>query len=156
MDVNLILFKKDGMRILFPLSSPVTSIGRYRGCDLCIPLMQVSRKHCELYAYQGKLILRDLSSRNGTFLNGQKIDEVSVKAGDILRIGPLVFGVQIDGNPKSIDSMQPQDTAKPTHPSIPVPISQTDEALEQMIKDFSDIDLHQTLTTDQLHDMDSR
>jgi pSer/pThr/pTyr-binding forkhead associated (FHA) protein len=156
MVVNLILFQKDGSMLLFTLPSAVTSIGRYRGCDFCIPSTVVSRKHCELYIYQGKLMVRDLLSRNGTFLNGEQVDEAHVQAGDILEIGPVILGVQIDGNPKDIESMRPKDRLPRAASSVPKPIEQPDDAFEGMIKDLSsDFDLNQTLNADQGVDVDS-
>jgi pSer/pThr/pTyr-binding forkhead associated (FHA) protein len=99
MKVNLVLFKKNGTTKSFPLPSAVTVIGRRQDCDLCIPLMIISRKHCELNQDQGKLTIRDLGSRNGTFVNGLQIENSRLDAGDRLNIGPLIFAVQIDGVP---------------------------------------------------------
>ena len=140
--------------MLFSLPSDVTLIGRYRGCDLCIPLMVVSRKHCELYTYQGKVIVRDLSTRNGTFLNNEPVDESPVNAGDLLKIGPVLFGIQIDGIPEDVGTMRPKDIPVPKNQSAPVPMQQTDEAFKGMIKDLSDFDLNQTLSTDHPVDID--
>ena len=75
MDVNLVLFKKDGMTRSFRLPSTVTVIGRRQESDLCIPLMVVSRRHCELNVEMGRLKIRDLGSRNGTYVNGQRVDQ---------------------------------------------------------------------------------
>ena len=99
MNVNLCLLKKDGTRKLLPLPSTVTTIGRRRDCDMRIPLPSVSRRHCELYMENGRLMVRDLGSRNGTFLNGGRVDETAINAGDALQIGELSFVVQIDGAP---------------------------------------------------------
>lgn len=102
MDVNLVLFKKSGRSKAFSLPSSVTVIGRRQDCDLCIPLMIVSRRHCELNLDRGQLRLRDLNSRNGTYLNGDRVDEAQVNPGDKIQIGPLNFVAQIDGNPANI------------------------------------------------------
>ncbi len=102
MDVNLVLFKRDGSTRNFPLSSSLTVIGRRQDCDLCIPLMIVSRRHCEINQDRGELKVRDLGSRNGTFLNGQQVDQGSISPGDSLRIGPIDFAVQINGDPADI------------------------------------------------------
>lgn len=99
MKVNLVLFKKNGTTKSFPLPSTVTVIGRRQDCDLCIPLMIISRKHCELNQDQGQLTIRDLGSRNGTFVNGLQVENSSLNAGDRVNIGPLTFIVQIDGVP---------------------------------------------------------
>ena len=110
MEVNLVLFKKNGLQEKFPLPSEVTIIGRHRGCDLCIPLNSVSRKHCRLNYDDGVLKIRDLSSRNGTVLNGEAVDEAVVKAGDSVKVGPLVFAFQIDGVPDKL--IKPDLTAQ--------------------------------------------
>ena len=102
MDVNLVLFKKDGAQQAFSLPSNITIIGRRHDCDLCIPLMPVSRRHCQLSQNKEALKIRDLDSRNGTFLNGKRIDEETLKGGDYIKIGPLTFLLQIDGEPEEI------------------------------------------------------
>jgi pSer/pThr/pTyr-binding forkhead associated (FHA) protein len=102
MDINLVLLKKNGSHKLFPLPSSVTVIGRRHSCDLCIPLMSVSRRHCQLNYDDGALKIRDLDSRNGTYLNGKRIDEAVIQAGDSVKIGPLTFVLQIDGQPQTI------------------------------------------------------
>ena len=99
MKVNLVLFKKNGTTKSFPLPSAVTVIGRRQDCDLCIPLMIISRKHCELNQDQGQLTIRDLGSRNGTLVNGLQIENSRLDAGDRINIGPLIFVVQVDGVP---------------------------------------------------------
>jgi len=99
MNVSLVLKKKGGARKVFALPASVTVIGRRQECDLCIPLMVVSRRHCQINQDEGKLRVRDLGSRNGTYVNGQRVEEAELSAGDEIRIGPLQFCVQIDGVP---------------------------------------------------------
>jgi pSer/pThr/pTyr-binding forkhead associated (FHA) protein len=99
MNVNLVLFKKNGSTKAFPLPQTVTVIGRQQHCDLCIPLMVVSRKHCEISQDGGVLRVRDLGSRNGVLVNGKKVAESVLKAGDKLQVGPVSLAVQIDGQP---------------------------------------------------------
>lgn len=103
MKVNLVFLRKDGTIQSFPLPSDVTFIGRRQDCDLCIPLPIVSRRHCEIYTEQGSLMVRDLHSRNGILLNDQPVEEARVKAGDVLKIGPIRFVFQIDGQPDSFE-----------------------------------------------------
>jgi pSer/pThr/pTyr-binding forkhead associated (FHA) protein len=117
MDVKLVLLKKNGAQRVFPLSSKVTVIGRRHNCDLCIPLISVSRKHCQLNHDGGLLKIRDLGSRNGTILNGKAINEAVIKAGDRVEIGPLAFVFQIDGKPQTVT--QPQQPVR-TLPEQPV------------------------------------
>lgn len=104
MNANLVLFKKNGGTKAFPLPADVTIVGRRQECDLCVPLMVVSRKHCEINHDQGILRVRDLGSRNGTFINGEKVTEAVLKPGDKLQVGPVSFGVQIDGEPAELSA----------------------------------------------------
>jgi len=46
--------------------------------------------------------IRDLDSRNGTFLNGKRIKEAAVTAGDYIGIGSLTFLLQVNGKPEEI------------------------------------------------------
>jgi len=118
MDVNLVLLKNNGSHKFFPLPSSVTVIGRRHSCDLRIPLVSVSKKHCQLNSDNGVLKIRDLGSRNGTLLNGKRIDKAAIQAGDSIKIGPLTFVLQIDGQPEKfskesspVENLSTQDTA---------------------------------------------
>jgi pSer/pThr/pTyr-binding forkhead associated (FHA) protein len=103
MNVSLILLKKDGTKKIFPIRNKATILGRRPDCDLCIPLQVVSRRHCQLSQEADSLKIRDLSSSNGTFVNGSKVEiEADLKAGDRIQIGSLTFTVQIDGQPAEI------------------------------------------------------
>ena len=111
MDISLILPRKDGTQKVFPVVGKATILGRRPDCDLCIPLQVVSRRHCQLSQDDGLLKIRDLSSSNGTFLNGEKIDEEALaKPGDSLQVGPLAFTIQIDGQPPQ-NEISAMDTA---------------------------------------------
>ncbi len=113
MEVCLVMIKSDGETRLFSLPSTVTIIGRRRDCDLCIPLMVISRRHCEFDQDEGKLHLRDLKSRNGVFLNSKQVQSCEVKAGDIVSIGPINFAVQIDGKPSLEEIVANQTLREP-------------------------------------------
>jgi pSer/pThr/pTyr-binding forkhead associated (FHA) protein len=105
MNANLVLLNKRGSHKTFALPHPVTVLGRRHDCDLRIPLPIVSRRHCQLAVNKESAKLRDLGSRAGTFVNGKRIDpeeDVPVKAGDYITIGPLTFVCQIDGKPAKI------------------------------------------------------
>lgn len=133
MDVNLILFKKNGSQKVIPLPSKVTIIGRRQDCDLRIPLMPISRRHCQLILNNESLKIRDLGSRNGTFLNGQRIEEASAKAGDNITIGPLTFAVQINGQPKEFAPPGPASKAAPVAQKPPFDSAQGKPKQEKSI-----------------------
>lgn len=102
MDVKLVMFRPNGQRKDFPLMNPVTVIGRGENCDLRVPLVSVSRRHCELRMQGPALKVRDLASSNGTYVNNGRVTEVDLRAGDRLAVGPIVFTLQVDGRPEEI------------------------------------------------------
>lgn len=56
-------------------------------CDIVLPERQVSRQHAEIYLEGGRYFLRDLESKNGTYLNGQAVsDRVELDDGDVIQI----------------------------------------------------------------------
>jgi hypothetical protein len=69
-------------------SRPVL-IGRARGCDLVLADDSVSRRHAMVVREGDRIILTDLGSTNGTFVNGRRITQVEVQPGDRLRLGGL-------------------------------------------------------------------
>ncbi|TWT45332.1 FHA domain-containing protein FhaA [Phycisphaerae bacterium RAS1] len=99
--VVLIMFKDDDRRD-FPLTVPVTTIGRRHEATLRIPAADVSRLHCEIHSNDTGITVKDLGSSNGTFVNGKRVAESPLKAGDKLAVGPVVFVVQVDGIPSKI------------------------------------------------------
>ena len=102
MKVKLVMFREDGRRVDIPVSKAVTIIGRKEECDIRIPLPEVSRKHVELHLSDVSLKVKDRSSANGTYVNNKKVSEERLTAGDHLIVGPVVFTVQIDGDPSDI------------------------------------------------------
>lgn len=74
------------------LTGEPLSIGRSREAD--IPLLddKVSRIHCGIRLSDGEFYLKDLKPRNGTFVNGQRVeDTVKLKPGDRIQVGSTVF-----------------------------------------------------------------
>src|SRR4051794_23940189 len=70
------------------------TVGRKPDASLCIPSPTVSRDHAELTVIDRGLLLRDLGSTNGTFINGVRIQQpCTVHHGDLLQFGQLVFRV---------------------------------------------------------------
>ncbi len=103
MDVNLVMFTPKGKRKDFPLTKSTTVIGRGENCDLRVPLLAVSRRHCELTLADDAINVRDLGSSNGTYANNERISEAELEAGDRLIVGPVIFTVQVDGKPEEIE-----------------------------------------------------
>jgi pSer/pThr/pTyr-binding forkhead associated (FHA) protein len=106
MGLVMIMFRADGQRRNFPVSREITVIGRREDCDLRIPLGDVSRKHCRLIVDGDSIRVEDLGSSNGTFRNGERVQQADFVAGDTLQVGPVVFVLQMDGVPAD-DELQP-------------------------------------------------
>lgn len=82
----------------FALRPPEVVFGRGRDCDFRIRARDVSRRHCRIVFYPTYVAIEDLSSTNGTFVNGQRISaSQALKRGDIIRIGSAVFRVDFIG-----------------------------------------------------------
>jgi len=67
------------------------TIGRSSSSDFVVSHPSVSAHHAELIADGDKYILRDLSSSNGTFVNGERISEKELGEGDVINFGPVSF-----------------------------------------------------------------
>jgi hypothetical protein len=96
MEVKLMVLEGKHKDREIPLPETIFLIGRDRQCHIRPHCQLVSQLHCAIAAWGGKVRVRDLKSRNGTFLNGQPIrGEVVVKDGDKLQVGTLVFAFEI-------------------------------------------------------------
>ena len=117
MGASLVLIKKDGQRRAFPLAAGITIIGRHPNCDLRIPLMEISRRHCQVNYRNGLFGLRDLGSANGTFVNGERIEETQLKPSDHIQIGQLTFVLEVGVAAEEKPAAKPAETspAKPVN-----------------------------------------
>ena len=106
MKIKFIMFTQDGDRRDFAIAEGVLTIGRSNDAALRIPLAEISREHAELNFSDSTLTIKDLGSSNGTFVNLQRVDEQELTAGDSVTIGPVVFTVQIDGEPEDIQPVR--------------------------------------------------
>lgn len=73
------------------LTSKKTLVGRGPTCDLVIPHLSISRCHAELSLAGALLTVRDLKSRNGTYVDEHRIESSEVRAGQLLRFGSITF-----------------------------------------------------------------
>ena len=76
---------------IFNLASPETTVGRDAVNTISINDPSVSRRHCILTFEQDRFVIRDLKSRNGTYVNAVDVPESHLKHGDQLSIGDSVF-----------------------------------------------------------------
>ena len=86
----------------FPLNQASYIIGR--GAEVAIPLPEqmVSRRHAELMIRSNQVLIKDLKSKNGVYVNDLKVVGSSLKDGDIIRIGTTVFKFITGGKNESL------------------------------------------------------
>jgi len=112
MENQLVMLRNGSPPKGFRLSKASTVIGRREDCDLRIALGEISRKHCKLTQQDDTFRVEDLGSSNGTYVNGRRIREIEIEAGDTLQMGPVVFILQVEGAP-AIDDMHPIISSAP-------------------------------------------
>jgi pSer/pThr/pTyr-binding forkhead associated (FHA) protein len=73
-----------------------TTIGRVDDNTFPIAEASVSSHHCEILLQGTDVVIRDLNSTNGTFINGEKITEAVLKPGQILRLGQIEMRLETE------------------------------------------------------------
>lgn len=96
------------VRIALPtrIDGPALTFGRDESCALVLSGAEASRKHAELRRDGPLLVVRDLGSRNGTFVNGERVTEAPLKRGDVLRLGEWIGIVVALPDPRTTFSYQ--------------------------------------------------
>lgn len=79
---------------VFLLRQPVINIGRRLDNHLVIDDPRVSRNHAQIRSIRGVYVLFDLNSTGGTYVNGQRITQQALKAGDVISLAgvPVIYG----------------------------------------------------------------
>lgn len=100
-------------------------IGRKRDCQGCLPYAFISRHHCEFWEENGQVLVKDLESYNGTYVNGRPaLTPLAVGDGDEITLGPMSFLVLMPRADAETDlsiHTKPEighnDAPQPTHKS---------------------------------------
>ncbi|RIK80318.1 MAG: hypothetical protein DCC67_09495 [Planctomycetota bacterium] len=96
MDVILKVLEGAKQGAAIAVKKPQFVIGRSQSCNLCAGSTAISRQHCAITRDEARVAIKDLGSRNGTLVNGNRIEgEVELTSGDEITIGPLKFLVTI-------------------------------------------------------------
>jgi pSer/pThr/pTyr-binding forkhead associated (FHA) protein len=107
---------KEGTQI--PLKKSKFIIGRSSECTLRAASDAISRRHCAILRTKDAWVARDLGSRNGTFLNDERIENPTpLSVGDELRIGPLKF--RVDQSDKPPTDAKSAETDRSTKSDLP-------------------------------------
>jgi FHA domain len=75
----------------FPLTKEKIRVGRGVEMDIMLNNASISRKHAEVSRLLEGCLLRDIGSRNGVFVNGERVKEQMVSDGDLVGLGDLRF-----------------------------------------------------------------
>ena len=77
------------------ITSTPFRVGRHKDASLHLPLETISKFHAEFEVQDNSLLVRDMRSTNGTFVNGDQIKgEKSIHDGDVIQFANVVFGVR--------------------------------------------------------------
>src|ERR1700690_1960798 len=97
-----------------------TTIGRVDDNTLQIADPSVSSHHCEVQLHGSEILIRDLNSTNGSFINGEKITEKVLKPGQTLRLGQVELKLEVEGAPSapSAPSSAPAPAKKPVDATL--------------------------------------
>jgi hypothetical protein len=123
-DSSLVIHEGAGAGSEHPLDGELILGREHASVDLVIPDAGVSRRHARVVAHNGGVIVEDLGSSNGTYVNGQRITgPVELGTGDEIRVGATVLGVE--GRQNATAPMQPRPAprrlAPPPHQPSNIP-----------------------------------
>ncbi len=96
----------DGPTIL--LDKPILLLGRHGECDIQLNSRKISRRHCCIAQVSNYLVVRDLGSTNGIRVNGVRVIEGKLKAGDELTVGNFRYQLTWDDKPASAPISKPK------------------------------------------------
>ncbi len=82
----------------FALGSDPLLIGRGSDCDIVVDLESVSRRHAQIERQGHQVMLKDLGSTNGTYVNQNQVQESPLTDGDQVKIGNAIFKFLSGGN----------------------------------------------------------
>jgi pSer/pThr/pTyr-binding forkhead associated (FHA) protein len=90
------------------LPRPMFLIGRDPHCHLRPASSSVDDRHCAVICREGAFYLCDLESRNGTYLNGERISgQVQLADTDLIRVGTIELAVQLEARTPSASETDP-------------------------------------------------
>lgn len=77
-----------------PLLKPALTVGRRENCDIVLRFSNVSSQHCQLTLVSGYWYVRDMNSRNGIKVNGNRVQEKRIDPGDELSVARHKYTVE--------------------------------------------------------------
>ncbi len=103
-----LILLQEGAATPFDLTEPATTIGRRPDCTVQVQSDMVSRKHAQVLSCDGQFVLEDLGSGNGSFVNGQRIEQPTpLVHDDRIKLGPILFRFEGDQAPEDSQADRP-------------------------------------------------
>ncbi|HEY2031057.1 MAG TPA: FHA domain-containing protein [Myxococcales bacterium] len=90
----------NGQEKAYPMKAEVVIIGRSDRCDIAVKDGSMSGRHAEISTVDGEIRVKDLGSANGIWLNGERVEDVELFDGDVLRCGQTSIRVDMPGGRK--------------------------------------------------------
>jgi pSer/pThr/pTyr-binding forkhead associated (FHA) protein len=88
---KLTITRPDQEATVYELSQEYTHVGRSNNNEIPLPYPSISNRHC-IFIHSGPdIVLRDLNSSNGTYVNGEIISEVILRPGDMIQMGSVIM-----------------------------------------------------------------
>src|SRR6478672_11912669 len=104
----IIISEKGGAERKESFDKNEINVGRVQGNDLMLPKGNVSKHHARLLYRDGRFIVTDLKSTNGTYVNGRKIAQATiVREGDKIYVGDFVLRVEHSNATASSSPVRP-------------------------------------------------
>ena len=97
------------LRTKFELTGQTLTIGRGSDADVQIEDEKCSRINSALRAWEEMIIIRDMNSSNGTFVNEERTRLAELHPGDVVRMGSTHFSFETEGNKNDLTLVQDQD-----------------------------------------------
>ncbi|HMP89671.1 MAG TPA: FHA domain-containing protein [Kiritimatiellia bacterium] len=95
--MKLMYNKQDGATKEFELGERSITIGRSPDADIILLDEKVSRVHCGIRLWDGEFYIKDLKSKNGTYVNGRRVEVSKLKTSDVIKIGTYTFTFEQPG-----------------------------------------------------------
>ncbi len=116
----VVVSEKGGQERREVFQSPELTIGRVQGNDLVLPKGNVSKRHARILYREGRFIVTDLNSTNGTYVNRRRIAQATIiREGDKVYVGDFVIRVE-ETSTSERSSPASSDPAHLPGPSFPV------------------------------------
>lgn len=115
----------------------VTLVGSRRDCDLPLNDPDVSTVHCAIVHTGDGFIVRDLCSRNGTFVNGESVRSARLRPGDTLRVAKFEIAIEFrnmpEGKQNSADGGHDSEVTRESASTLPLIIGDQDVSLRDQV-----------------------